>query len=96
VLDTIVLAINNRQVLSFTYGGLARVAEPHAVGISRAGNYVLRCFQIEGGHVTAGHEWDLCEVSKIENLILTGQTFIGERPGYRRGDKHMTVIDAEL
>lgn len=96
MLQTIIDAIRNREVLSFTYDGFARVAEPHAVGVSTAGNNVLRCYQTQGGHVTPGHEWDFCNISKISGLQTTGQHFIGERPGYSRGDKHMTTIFAEL
>ncbi|GAA0849915.1 hypothetical protein GCM10009080_55340 [Cupriavidus pauculus] len=96
MLQKIIDAIRNREVLSFTYDGFARVVEPHAVGVSRAGNNVLRCYQIQGGHVTPGHEWDLCNIAKILGLSATGQRFVGERPGYKRGDKHMTTIFAEL
>ena len=35
MLQIIISAIHNRQILSFYYDGLARVVEPHAVGISR-------------------------------------------------------------
>lgn len=96
MLQTIIDAINTRKVLSFTYDGFDRVVEPHAVGVSTAGNNVLRCYQTQGGHVTPDHEWDLCDISKIFGLMTTGQNFVGERPGYRRGDKHMTTIFAEL
>jgi hypothetical protein len=96
MLQTIIKSIQTRQVLTFTYSGITRVAEPHAVGLSRAGNDVLRCFQTQGGHINSGHEWDLCEVSKISNLRATGQSFVGERPGYKRGDSHMTNIYAQL
>lgn len=92
----IIDAIQTRKVLSFSYDGLRRVVEPHAVGRSRTGNEVLRCFQTKGGHVTPGHEWDFCVFSKIKDLAVTGETFSGERPGYRRGDSHMTEIYAEL
>lgn len=89
-------AVQNREVLAFTYSGLVRIVEPHAVGISRAGNPVLRCYQVQGGHVTPGHEWDFCEVSQIIGLQATGEIFAGPRPGYRRGDRHMVTIFAEL
>ena len=59
-------------------------------------NDVLRCFQTQGGHVTPGHEWDLCEVSKISNLRETGAVFANARPDYKKGDKGMTHIYAEL
>jgi hypothetical protein len=96
MLQIIIDAIVNRKVLSFTYNGIPRVVEPHAVGVSRAGNDVLRCFQIQGSHVTSGHEWDLCKISDMSDLSTTGQCFVGEKSGYRRGDRHMTTIYAEL
>ncbi|RYH61335.1 MAG: hypothetical protein EON54_10240 [Alcaligenaceae bacterium] len=96
MLQIITNAIKNRQVLSLSYNGIQREVEPHAVGASRQGNDVLRCYQIAGGHMTGGHDWDLLTVAKIGNLGLTGQSFVGTRPGYSRGDKGMTAIYAEL
>lgn len=96
MLDTIIYAIQNRQVLSLVYDGIKRVVEPHAVGESRAGNDVLRCYQTQGGHVTPGHEWDLLLVEKISNLRIVGTTFTSPRLGYRKGDKGMNKIYAEL
>jgi len=96
MLQTIIKAIQNREILSFSYSGILRVVQPAAVGVSRAGNDALRCYQIQGGHITPGHEWDFCEVSKISGLRATGEYFEGEPPGYKRGDKHMITIYAEL
>lgn len=89
-------AVRGRRVLSFNYDGYHRIVEPHAVGRSKAGNDILSCFQTEGGHVTPGHEWDLCLFSKIRDLTFTGETFSTTRPHYRRGDKRMIQIYAEL
>lgn len=96
MLQTIINAIHNREVLLFTYSGISRTVQPVAVGVSRAGNDVLRCFQIAGGHLTPGHQWDLCELSKISNLQTNGQYFEGAPSGYKRGDKGMSTIYAEL
>lgn len=96
MLDIIINAIRQKQVLAFTYDGLDRVVEPHAVGISRAGNEVLRCFQTHGGHVNPDHDWDLCELSKMAGLRVTGASFQLPRPGYKRGDRGMQRIYAEL
>lgn len=96
MLETIIAAINNRRTLSFRYDGYSRVVEPHAVGVSTAGSDVLRCFQTHGGHVKAAHDWNNCLLSKIRDLTLTGESFTGERPGYKRGDKGMVHIYAEL
>ena len=96
MLKSIINTINNRQEISFTYSGLNRVALPCAVGLSTKGNDVLRCYQIQGGHVNSGHTWDLCSVSKISNLTLTGQTFIKNPNGYKTGDKGMLKIYAQI
>ena len=96
MLQTIINAIRNREVLLFTYSGFDRTVQPAAVGESRAGKDVIRCYQTAGGHVTPGHEWDLCEISKISNLRANGQHFSGEPPEYKRGDKGMVKIYAEL
>ena len=96
MLQTIISAIRNREQLSFTYSGLSRVVQPAAVGVTSAGNDAVRCYQVEGGHVTPGHEWDLCVLSGISGLRTTGQRFAVDPPGYRRGDKHLHPIYAEL
>lgn len=96
MLDTIINAINNKSVLSFTYKGIARVVEPHAVGESTAGNNVLRCFQTKGDHKKQEHDWNLCTVAKIQNLTLTGASFSKARPDYSKGDKGMSRIYAEI
>jgi len=96
MLQTIINAINNREHLSFTYSGLARAVQPAAVGVSRAGNDVLRCYQTQGGHITPGHEWDLCTLADISSLAATGKNFAANPPGYKQGDKGMTTIYAQL
>lgn len=97
MLQVIINAIKNNQILSFSYNGYSRVVEPHTVGISKvSGKDMLSCYQIEGNHVTAGHKWDLCELSKISNLNLTGGNFSNTRVGYKKGDKRMSRIYAEL
>ena len=89
-------AIRNRRYLEFTYKGLARLVQPTAVGVSRAGNEVLRCFQTKGDHNTDGHDWNLCTLTAISGLRVTEQKFDTPPPGYNRGDKGMIEIYAEL
>ena len=94
---TIVSAIRNRRELSLSYKGITRVVQPHAYGVSTAGNEVLRCYQVAGSHTSdKPHVWDLMLVSDISALRETGDTFPSDAPGYRRGDKAMTTIYAEL
>ena len=94
--STICNAIINHEYLTFTYDGYSRKVQPAAYGVSRAGNDVLRCYQTAGGHVTPGHEWDLCLISKISFLSSTGEYFDSVPPGYKKGDKGMSTIYCEL
>lgn len=94
--DILAQAIDERRCIAFTYSGLQREAQPAAVGDSCAGNPVLRCYQTAGGHITPGHEWDLCELSKIVGLKILDKTFSSNPPDYRKGDKGMSRIFAEL
>jgi len=89
-------AIRNRCYLRFTYKGSERVVQPAAIGVSLAGNEVLRCFQTEGTHSNKGHDWDVCLLSKISGLSVTGEKFETPPPGYKRGDKGLVKIYAEL
>jgi hypothetical protein len=96
MLKELTAAIQGRQYISFTYSGLQREAQPATVGVSRADKDVLRCYQTAGGHITPGHEWDLCEISKIQNLKVLEKTFQNDPPGYKKGDKGMKRIYEEL
>jgi hypothetical protein len=96
MLNLFIQAINSKQTVEFEYKGLIRTVEPHAVGATSKGNSVLRCFQVHGGHTNAGHDWDLCSLSKIRSPRLTGQTFMGPRNGYKRDDSQMVTIYAQL
>ena len=49
MLDTLTAAIRDRRYISFTYNGLTREAQPAALGVSRTGKDVLRCYQTAGG-----------------------------------------------
>ena len=90
-------AIRNRCVLTFTYDGLYRIVEPHAYGLSRARNEVIRCYQTGGtSHSDKLPAWRLMKVAEIRFLAVTEQHFVGERDGYQKGDKDMSTIFCEL
>lgn len=96
MLEQIKQAIRLRQELFFMYEGFQRTVQPATFGLSLQGNPVLRCYQVAGGHVAQGHDWDLCLLSKISGLRTTGNAFAQNPPGYKRGDKGMMEIYAEL
>ena len=95
--STIIAAINDKRVLTFSYKGHPRTVEPHAVGRSTASHDVLRGYQTAGtaekGDVP---DWKLMRLVGIRNLTVTEQTFAEPRAGYKRGDSVMTMIYAEI
>jgi hypothetical protein len=95
--QTIINAINNMEILSFTYKGNHRIVEPHAYGMGSDGDDLLRAYQV-GGYSSSGRlpKWRLFEVNEIDNLSLTGEKFDGVRPNYNRNDKVMDRIYAQL
>ena len=90
-------AIRNRAILEFYYDGQNRIVEPHAHGLSTAGNSVLRCYQIGGGS-NSGQvpAWKMMTVNEITSLRETESNFSGPRPGYKKGDRDMIKIYCEL
>lgn len=90
-------AISGRSVIEFSYGGRIRVVEPHAHGISTAGNEVLRGYQVSGYSSSRRPPfWSLFDVSKVTDLTLSGNTFLGNRPGYNANDSAMTRVHCHV
>lgn len=83
--------------LSLTYNGFARIVEVHAVGVSRAGNRLMRVWQVSGGSRSGiNFGWKLMSVNEARGFALTEQSSQAPRNGYRRGDKAMARIDWQL
>lgn len=96
MLNRIISAIRGLQVLTVTYNGHTREVEPHAVGSTKRGNDVMRCYQVRGQHEKDGHEWDLLTLDKIQSMRASGRQFAGPRADYKRDDKAMAHIYAQL
>jgi predicted DNA-binding transcriptional regulator YafY len=76
-----------------------REIEPVCLGVSKAGNKVLRAWDEEGASHTAynGEQplpgWRLFRIDKILSLKPTGETFTEMRPNFNpNGDKSMTNV----
>ena len=82
-------AIHERRIVTFAYDGERRMVEPHCYGQDSKGHRALRAFQL-------GKGWRLFHVSEAWGLQATDERFPGPRPGYRRGDRHMQAIFAQL
>lgn len=103
--DSVVDAIKNKQKIIIYYDGDEpggkglREIEPVCLGTSRAGNKVLRAWDLVGASHRAylGKKplpgWRLFRLDKILSLVPTGQNFNQIRPNFNpNGDKSMTSI----
>jgi predicted DNA-binding transcriptional regulator YafY len=104
-IDSIVDAIKKRQRVIVYYDGDEpggkglRIVEPVCYGYSKAGNPVLRAWDLEGSSHRAylGKKplpsWRLFRVDKIIKFKPTTETFNEPRPNYNpQGDKSMTRV----
>jgi hypothetical protein len=72
-------AIAGKRLVTFSYQGRPRKAEPHDYGVNK-GKVRLFCYQV-GGESRSGKlpDWRLLEVSDISGLRITDETFAGGR-----------------
>ena len=104
-LDSIINAVKNRQRVIIYYDGDEpggrgiREIEPVCIGVSKAGNKVLRAWDNEGSSHTAyiGDQplpgWRLFRLDKILSNKPTGEVYNEIRPGYNlNGDKSMVSV----
>jgi predicted DNA-binding transcriptional regulator YafY len=102
---TVVDAITKKQVCVIYYqgdepgGNGLRTIEPVCLGYSKAGNPVLRAWDMEGASHRAylGKKplpsWRMFRMDKITMLRPTGETFTEPKPNYNpNGDKSMTRV----
>jgi predicted DNA-binding transcriptional regulator YafY len=103
--DQVTNSIKNRNVVTIYYDGDEdggkglRTIEPYCVGTSKAGNQVLRAWDMEGASHTAktGEQplpgWRLFRLDRIGNYSTDPrQTFDSARPLYNPDDKGMKGI----
>ena len=86
-------AIENKQLLSFTYKDKKRLVEPYTFGQSKQGKDTLSAFQIEGG---SDGEGDMCwrqfALREMKNLTLLDDTFENTREDYHPDNAKMSFI----
>lgn len=83
----LVEAIEAKRIISFTYKRKKRKAEVYALGVSKAGNLVCRCYEIP----TEGFK--LFRVDQMKNVKLEDRHWYIPRSGYNRGgDKSMDGV----
>jgi hypothetical protein len=104
-MDSIMDAIKGRKVVIIYYDGDEpggrgiRQIEPVCLGVSKAGNKVLRAWDSEGASHTAykGEKplpgWRLFRLDKILSNKPTGEVYNDPKPGYNfKGDKSMVSV----
>ena len=90
-------AIQNLNLITFTYEGFARTIEPHTYGLDGKGHYAVRGYQVAGGSQSGEYTgWKLFHANEMHGLSLLATKFAGPRQGYKRGDKAFRSIVAEL
>ncbi len=94
--DIIVQAIQEQRELELRYSGFSRTVEPHAYGRDKHGEEILRCYQVSGGSVSGEKVgWKILKVHEVFSLNLLKEKF-DARTGYKRGDKAMEYMFAQL
>ena len=104
-IESVVDSIKKKQVIVLYYTGDSpggdglRTIEPVCLGVSKAGNKVLRAWDYEGASHTAtiGSQqlpgWRLFRLDKILTIKPTGENFTQMRPNFNpNGDKSMTSV----
>lgn len=95
--NLLISAILKKQVVALTYHHYTRTVEPHCFGEDEHGQQKLRCWQIDGGSESGErHGWKILNVNEIQSATLGGTAFPNAQPGYKRGDKAMRRIYAQL
>ncbi len=89
-------AIQQTKVLELRYHGYSRIVEPHAYGRDKDGDEILRCYQTSGGSESGERVgWKLLKVREAFSFHLTDTSF-SARPEYKRNDKAMNYVFAQL
>jgi len=91
-------AMQSGVVLRLTYsGGHTRDVEVHAVGVSQAGHEVVRCWRLRGrGGADEAPGWTIARLDEPRMVTRTGERSQAPRPGYKRGDRTLRRVIAQI
>jgi len=86
-------AIENKQLLSFSYKDKKRLVEPYTFGQSKQGKDTLSAFQIEGGSdKSADMCWRQFALREMRNLTLLDDKFENTREDYKPENAQMSFV----
>jgi hypothetical protein len=89
-------ALRQGKVLELRYRGLSRFFEVHAVGYSLKGHPVMRCWQVGASTKRERSGWRLVRLDEAATAHIGPDASAAPRRGYRRGDRDIERIMAEL
>jgi hypothetical protein len=90
-------ALRQGKRLELRYDGFSRVVEVHAVGSTAEGNDVMRVWQVRGGSESGERVgWKLLRLDEAFAASVTDEESEAPRHGYKRGDKVMQHIAAQV
>ena len=89
---TICQAIDGMFLLQITYDNKIRLVEPHAYGVDKAGDELLRAWQ----QTPSPDDWRTFRVDRMTAVAITKIRFSGPHKDYARNDKAMTKIYCQL
>jgi hypothetical protein len=91
-------AMQSGVVLRLTYsGGYTRDVEVHAVGVSLSGQEVMRCWQLRGdGGPVEAPGWTFARLDEPRMVTRTGEKSKAPRAGYKRGDRALRRVIAQI
>jgi len=91
--DTACRALHSGACLELRYDGYTRIVEVHAVGESKAGNDVMRVWQVRGGSESNERVgWKLLRLDEATGYGLTSERSLAPRNGYNPDDSAMVGI----
>lgn len=96
--DDLMDAVENRKVCKIYYQGDNiknpgdRIVQPYVYGVSKAGNDVVRVWQLQGVTDSEIPGWKLLRVDKMSRFEPTEETFNTPMEEYNPNDKDMTKI----
>ena len=88
--DELRFAITNKRLVKLTYGGRARVVEPHDYGVQN-GAVRLLAYQLQ-----TAPGWRLFDVAKIEELAVLDAVFRGSRGAAHQNHHVWDVVYARV
>ncbi len=95
--NIIVEAILNKRLLNVTYNGATRHVVPHAYGLDKNGHGKLRVYQVDPTGVNTEHAgWRMFNEEAIEAITTSDEEFASPYLGYKRDDKTLATIFAQL